>query len=194
MPRGRRLLAVAVLAVPLSQVGHALAGLAFEGTLLPPGARHGYFGATLEASAIVLAGALVPALVALALARRPGRRSRRVRAWPALWLFLGLVALQLELYLVQELAEGNSSADVAVRGLAGQVPVAALAALAVSWISARLRPALRRLRRPLLSPAVRLVPVPAERHPAPPALLAARRPRRAWAPRAPPRLLPLRAV
>lgn len=159
MSRARRLLVLSVLAVPLSQVGHSLASLARDGSPLAPGGRHGYFGVALELSATLVAGTFLAALLAVVLARRPGRPLRG-RGWPLAWVFLGLSAFQLELYLIQELIEGSSTIDVALRGLAGQLPVAAAAAVAVHWLSGRLRPALRRLRHRLLAVIVQLIPAP----------------------------------
>lgn len=160
MSRARRLLLIAACALPLSQVGHALATYLRYGALLAPGRGHSYFAADLEASVTVLGGALLAALAIVASARRMTGSPLRGRGWPLGWIFLGLASLQLELYLVQELAEGSTTLDVAVRGLIGQVPVAAVAAMALRWLSIRLGPAVRRLRRPLMAALTRLVPEP----------------------------------
>lgn len=186
MPRRRRLLLITGLALPLSQLGHSLASLLRSGSPLPADARHAYFGLGLEVSATLLGAALLACLLAVAVARRLGGSPRPRRAWPLAWIFLGLAALQLEIYLVQEMLEGASSIDVAVRGLAGQLPVAALAALALHWLSARVGPAVCRLRRRPSLLLVRLAAVPDAWRPVPaPALAPRPRPRRRPA-RAPP--------
>jgi hypothetical protein len=160
MSRVRRLLVVAAVAVPLSQVGHALAAYLRYGAPLAPGRAHSYFFADLEVSVTLLGGALLAALAIVGAAKRLSGGELRGRGWPLGWLFLGLGALQLELYLTQELVEGATTVDVAVRGLAGQLPVAAVAAIAVRWLSVRLGPAVRRLRRPISAALAQLVPTP----------------------------------
>jgi hypothetical protein len=190
MTRVRRLLVVAVCALPLSQLGHALASLLTNSGALEPGAAHAYFAADLTLSASVLAAAASSAGVVLVVARalRGGPLVRAQRsAWPLLWTFFALAALQLELYLVQELVEGSTTADVAWRGLIGQLPVAAAAALIIQWLSERLGPAARELRRhPFLVVTLAAAPQ-AERAVA--VQLIAWAPRRALGSRGPPRLL-----
>jgi hypothetical protein len=148
----RRWLAITVAAaLPLSQLGHAFASaLRHDGNPLEPGAAHRYFAADLSTALAVVAAALLGSGLVLAAARRRARGAptRRRAAWPLLWVFLGLAALQLEIYLVQELIEGSSTIDVAWRGLAGQLPVAGLAAVVIHWLSSRLGPAIRAVRRP----------------------------------------------
>lgn len=187
--RARPLFVVAAVAVPLSQLGHALGTYLRYGQLMAPGRAHGYFAADLEASAAILGGALLTALAIVGGARRLSGAPLRGRGWPLGWIFLGLAALQLELYLVQELAEGATTIDVAVRGLIGQVPLAFVAALALRWLSVRLGPAVRRLRRPITAALARLVPAP-EAVPATFALaLPSGAPQRRAPSRAPPTLL-----
>jgi hypothetical protein len=193
MSRVRPLLVVALVALPLSQLGHALAAYLRYGAPLAPGRAHAYFSADLEVSAVVLGGALLAALAIVGGARRLSGAPLRGRGWPLGWLFLGLGAFQLELYLVQELVEGSTTFDVALRGLAGQLPVAAVAAVALRWLSVRLGPAARRLRRPVAAALAQLVPAPDA---APPALLGAFlsvRLSREGPSRAPPRLLATRS-
>lgn len=193
MSRVRRLLVVAVVALPLSQLGHALAAYIRYGALLAPGRAHAYFAADLEASAALLGGALLAALAIVGGARRLSGAPLRGRGWPLGWLFLGLAGLQLELYLAQELLEGATTIDVALRGLAGQLPVAAVAAVALRWLSVRLGPAVRRLRRPVTAALAQLAPVPSA---APPTLAGVFLPVRlspATPSRAPPFLLATRS-
>jgi hypothetical protein len=161
--KARRLWVVGLAAVPLSQLGHLLAAqLHNPGAALGAGLHHVYFAAGLELSLAVLGGAMLAGLLTLAAARRlTGRELRAGEGWPLPWLVLALAAAQLEIYFVQELLEGSSSYDAARYGLAGQLPVALLAALAIRHLSARLGPALRILRRPPVLPQATLAPVAA---------------------------------
>ncbi|HEX6512536.1 MAG TPA: hypothetical protein VF157_09580, partial [Chloroflexota bacterium] len=99
---------------------------------------------------------------------------------------LALAAAQLEIYFVQELLEGSSSFDAARYGLAGQLPVALLAGLALRHLSARLGPALRVLQRPPALAVATLAPFAAAAGFAPRRLAALRVPG-ARPGRAPPR-------
>lgn len=161
MIRLRRLVIVGALALPLSQVGHALASALRGAGAVQPGAAHSYFASDLAASSAALlavAAAAAAVLVAARAARGgPLPRARR-NAWPVLWTFLALAGLQLELYLLQELLEGSTTIDVAWRGLIGQLPVAAIAALVIQGLSTRLGPAGRELRRRLAVGLTRLEP------------------------------------
>jgi len=160
MRRARRLWVIALCAIPLSQLGHLLAAqLRTPGTGLAGGPRHAYFAAGLEGSLAVLGAALVAALVTIAAARRlNGRAPRAGAGWPLAWVVLALAATQLEIYFVQELLEGSSSFDAARYGLAGQLPVALVAALALRHLSATLGPAVRVLRRLPALPVLALAP------------------------------------
>jgi hypothetical protein len=186
MKRARRLWVVALCAVPLSQLGHAISMELRAPGFPAAGLRHAYLAATLEGSLALLGGGLLAALVAVATARRLAGRPLRGRGgWPLAWLVLALAAAQLEIYFMQELLEGSSSYDAARYGLAGQLPVALVAALALRWLSTRLGPALQTLRaRPrFLLPA--LTPGPVARLAPAPVAFSGRRPRRR-AGRAPP--------
>lgn len=187
MKRARRLWVVALCAVPLSQLGHAISmQLRAPGSLPAAAGRHAYLAASLEASLALLGAGLLAALLALAAARRmAGRPLRRRGGWPLAWLVLALAAAQLEIYFLQELIEGSSSYEAARYGLAGQLPVALVAALALRWLSTRLGPALRMLRT-RLQVRLAVLPAPAAVRWAPaPAGRAGRRPLRR-AGRAPP--------
>lgn len=137
-------------ALPLEQLGHALASVLNRGSVLEPGAAHSYLAGTVEAAATITGGALLAALIPVALARRAHGRMPRGSAWPFLLLLLGLASIQLELFLAQELAEGGRSLDIVVRGLEGQLPVALVGALVLHWLSARVGPALAALSAPAL--------------------------------------------
>jgi len=162
MRRTRRLWVVGLAALPLSQLGHLLAAQLHHPGGGPTGARHAYFAATLELSLALLGAALLAGLLTLAAARRLGGRPLRAgEGWPLAWLVLALAAAQLEIYFVQELLEGSSSYDAARFGLAGQLPVALLAAFAIRHLSARLGPAVRLLRRLPRLPIATLAPTAA---------------------------------
>ena len=152
---------IALCALPLSQLGHALAAQLHAPGSAPAGPRHAYFAATLEGSLALLGAALLAGLITVAAARRlNGGAPRAGGGWPLAWILLALTAAQLEIYFVQELLEGSSSVDAARYGLAGQLPVALVAALALRHLSARLGPALRVLRRLPALPLIALVPTP----------------------------------
>jgi hypothetical protein len=158
---GRRgLLAAALLALPMSQLGHLLAYWLQFGT--SAAARqstgaHAYFPAVLQAGGAVLGAALLAVLLLLGVARfMVGLRNDRVPegGWPLAPLLLTLLGAQLAIFAGQELVEASLAALPAAPpghllgwGLAGQLPVALLAAFGLSWISARVRRAMRRLRR-----------------------------------------------
>jgi hypothetical protein len=168
---------VALCAIPLSQLGHLLAAqLRAPGIGPAAGPRHAYFATTLEGSLALLGGALLAGLITIAAARRlSGGAPRAGEGWPLAWVVLALAAAQLEIYFVQELLEGSSSYDAARFGLAGQLPVALVAALALRYLSATLDPALRVLRRSGLS-VISLTPVPLRAVFVLPALAGSRRP------------------
>ena len=89
--------------------------------------------------------------------RRPDCRSLAWRSPASRWfartllgallLFCALLAMQLAIFLVQESLESRSLPCPATvtAGLVGQQPVALLGALLLSWLSARLGPAIATL-------------------------------------------------
>lgn len=159
--RRRWLLSAGLLGLPLSGLGHAIAyvcrygprGLSLQGQGV-----HAYFPDTFALCAAALGAVLVAGLVVggighVALGRGAGRRPMPRRR--ALDLILVVAAVQLQVYVVQETVEAlRSGVQLDVPwllamlgwGLAGQLPVAALAGLGLSWLSARFEPALARLR------------------------------------------------
>ena len=151
MTRERRYLGLAlVVAFPMAELGHALAYL-LQGL---PGDRgtHAYFPALLSAVEATSGAALLAALLVVSLGRllNPGwvRRGRPVSIWP---LLAALLSTQLVVFIFQETVElatvGQSpSGALAWWALAGQVPVALVAAFTLRWLSQRLEPALRALR------------------------------------------------
>ena len=159
--RGRWLLAAALIGIPLSGLGHTIAyvcrygaaGLAIEGEGV-----HAYFpqlfalgGAAL--GMLLIAGVLVGGAGNVALGRGAGMRPAPRQS--AVDLLLVVLAVQLQVYVVQETIEalaGGTALDVPWLlgmlgwGVVGHVPVAGLAALGLSWLSARFEPGLARLR------------------------------------------------
>jgi hypothetical protein len=158
--RGRRLPWKAVPAAALagSQLGHLLVyalrlgpeGLAATGT-----GAHAYLPSLATALAGLGGGAFLGVLVVLAAARMlTSRRSRaqRLERPPVLDLMAVIFAAQLALFAVQETAEAlltgravPTPGDLLLWGTLGQLPIAALAALALSWLTAGLRNALQDL-------------------------------------------------
>jgi hypothetical protein len=170
-----RLLAAALVALPMSQFGHLIAyWLRFgpEAIARQSSGAHAYFPAVVQTSAALAGGVLLGVLLLVGLGRMMvGLRNDRMRegGWPLLPLLALLLAFQLAIYAEQELAEtsirGLSAPGPGALlgwGLAGQLPVAALAALAVSWLSGRVRAGVRRIRR-----ARPLVILPREARPRP---------------------------
>jgi len=183
------LTAALLLALPMSQLGHLLAyALRFgpDAAARQSTGAHAYFPTLLQAGAAALGAALLAVLLLLGLARfMVGLRNDRVPegGWPVLPLLLALAGTQLAIFAGQELAEAwfvalppAPAGHLLAWGVAGQVPVALLAAFGLSWISARVHRAVRRLRR---SRPARILP----RH--------ARLPAVKWAPETNLGLLPL---
>jgi hypothetical protein len=154
------LISALLLALPMSQLGHLLAyALRFgpEAAVRQSTGAHAYFPILLQAGAAALGGALLALLLLLGVARfMVGLRNDRFPegGWPVAPLLLTLLAAQLAIFAGQELVEAwlvglpaAPAAHLAGWGLAGQLPVALLAALGLGWISARVRRAVRRLRR-----------------------------------------------
>jgi hypothetical protein len=179
---------VACLALPFAELGHAIAYLPH----VPGTGAHYYFPAVFEASGVLVATLLLTALAVLGAARVLEGRRRERPAWPFTMLFFGLLAAQLAIFLIQESLEARSlpGAPTLTAGLLGQQPVALLGALLLSWLSARLGPAIATLLALLRPQAVmqRLLPavsaVPA-RQPLP----TSARPRHSGQQRAPPAAL-----
>jgi hypothetical protein len=157
----RYLLWAAALGIPLSEIGHTLAYLARygrEGLLLQSQGGHAYFPGVLQLSATALGLVLLAGLLVMALGRLvfgKGAGLRRSAAQPVLDLLVVAAAVQLQTYLIQEVVEVLAAhQELSFRllfsilgwGLAGQLPVALLAALALSWLSIRMEAAVAGLR------------------------------------------------
>src|ERR1700694_4112686 len=154
------LVAALLVALPLSQLGHLIAyTLRFgpDAAARQSTGAHTYFPALLQAGGGTLGAALLAVLLLLGVARfMVGLRNDRVPegGWPVAPLALSLFGAQLAIFAGQELAEASLAALPAAPashllawGVAGQLPVALFAAFRLSWITARVRGARRRLRR-----------------------------------------------
>jgi hypothetical protein len=153
-------LAAVLLALPMAELGHLLAyGLRLgpESVVRQSTGAHAYFPALLEAGAAAGGAILLALLLLLGVARfMVGLRNDRLpeNGWPVLPLLFTLLGAQLAIFTGQELVEASLAAlpaapagDLIGWGLAGQLPVALLAAFGLSWISSSVRRAVRRLRR-----------------------------------------------
>lgn len=155
------LLSAVALAFPLSQLGHQVAylvhygsaGLAYQSRSV-----HAYFPDLVKASGAVLGLLALAAVLVLGAARLargagPTAAMRREVSWGEALAFL--LCIQLQLFLTQEVLEMVAAGhrvgllDLPLLwALAGQLPIAALAALALSWLSGGLVAAIRQLRAP----------------------------------------------
>ncbi|HEV2954337.1 MAG TPA: hypothetical protein VG015_09615 [Candidatus Dormibacteraeota bacterium] len=162
MRSGHRWLGVAVFALPLAELGHlATYWLRFGSSAmsLQSQGAHAYFPAIAKLSLALVGAGILACAVALGLGRALLGRTSAWRSTPGLplgpllWV---LLTIQVEIYLVQEVWEVNASghlltmpllASALAWGLAGQAPVALIAALAVHWLSIHLDPIFARLRK-----------------------------------------------
>lgn len=175
MPRlaSRRLPAL-LLGIAAGPLGHLLAYQVRYGAQAAheqSTGAHSYFPALLGTVGAGLGGVLLAILLALAAVRLLIGRHRGLRARPergVLQLVPVLFTVQIAVFVVQEHAEelaAGAAADPAptllLWGTLGQLPVAVLGALTLSWLSAHLDAALERLDaaaasfRPRFSTAVR---------------------------------------
>lgn len=158
LPRRWGLFAV-LLAGPLSQLGHLLAYLVRYGSASWPEqslGAHAYFPAVAKISAgltglLVLGAVAAVGLARLVHARRSPSREREVGA-PVADLLAILLPLQLAVFVVQESGELliagqlHGLTDLPLMwGIAGQLPVALLAAVFLHWGSITVARAMRRL-------------------------------------------------
>ncbi len=154
------LLAALLLALPMSQLGHLIVyGFRFGSgaAVRQSTGAHAYFPALLQVGTATLGAALLILLLLLGVGRfMVGLRNDRVPegGWPVAPLLLVLFGAQLALFAGQELAEAwlsglppASATQLLGWAVVGQLPVALLVALGLSWISTRVRRAVCRLRR-----------------------------------------------
>jgi hypothetical protein len=160
------------LAVPLAGVASAPLGhlIAYQVRFGPEAAQaqstgaHVYFPALAGSLSGALAAGLVASLLVVAAARvlvgQLGGVHSGDRRWPVFELLPALFTVQLGAFLVQEVVESTAVGaaleqlpELMLWGTLGQLPVALVVALALSWLSLRLRAAVLALRSP--APAIR---------------------------------------
>ena len=146
----RTLASVLGVGISGSQAGHLLAyEIRFGGAAqqVQSVGVHAYFPSLAKTVLGLVALATVVAMLVIGLTRVAGHRIEKDSALPYLRLLAALFTIQLALFALQETAESAASAPVLLLwGTLGQLPVAAVAALALRWLFARLRPALAQLR------------------------------------------------
>jgi hypothetical protein len=155
--------AVLGLAMLGSQAGHLLAyQLRFGAAAqhLQSTGAHGYFPLLAKTSLGVVGAALVAGLLLIGLARVLTGRSSRAGAGPS---YVGLLAVlftvQLACFVGQEVGEAllagspiDSAPHLLLWGTLGQLPVAALAAVALGWLARRYETAVNEVRAVLNAP------------------------------------------
>lgn len=145
MSRSRWIGLAVVLGLPISELGHTVA----TALRAAPQDSGGHMVAPVF---LVVAVALlaIPAAAVVALLLAAGGRLKRRPVISVLELAVTLLSVQLLAYLLQEAMEASAmhaglSGATVLFGLAGQAPVAFLAAAVLAWIAARLAPALETL-------------------------------------------------
>jgi hypothetical protein len=167
----RRALAIVGLGVLGSQAGHLLAyQLRFGAAAqqVQSAGAHSYFPLLAKTALGVVAVALLAGLLLVGLARILGGRPIETASRPS---YIGLLArlftIQLAVFGIQEVVEATvagattgSAADLLLWGTLGQLPIAALAALALGWLSIRAEPAMGAIRA-AVGATTPFVPLPA---------------------------------
>lgn len=155
--------AVVGFGVLLSQLGHLLvyqlqfgsAALAVQST-----GTHAYFPALVKTGLALAAAALLASLLVIGAARiASGGRARAIGNGPSYVSLLGtLFTVQLMAFALQETAESlaagtalPSAPHLVLLGTVGQLPVAALAAAALTWLAVRFESAITEIRVALAS-------------------------------------------
>jgi len=153
----RRLFAVLGLGLLGSQAGHLLAYQVRFGAAaqqIQSSGAHAYFPLVAKTALGAGAAALIGALLLVGLARiLSGRRIKAASEPSYVSLLAVLFSLQLAAFVAQEVAEAiiagsrvASAPDLMLWGTLGQLPVAAMAAIAFRWLSARIETAVRLIR------------------------------------------------
>jgi hypothetical protein len=155
---GRRtVFAVLGLGLLGSQAGHLLAyqirfGAAAQ--VIQSSGAHAYFPVVAKTALGAAAAALIGALLLVGLARvLSGRRVKSATEPSYVSALAILFSIQLAAFAAQEIAEATiasssmgSAADVMLWGTLGQLPIAAVTALAFRWLSARVEAAVGLIR------------------------------------------------
>jgi hypothetical protein len=153
----RKLLAVLGLGLLGSQAGHLLAYQIRFGAAaqhLQSSGAHAYFPLVAKTALGAAAAALIGALLLVGLARILGGRRMKCATEPSYVSVLAILfSIQLAVFAAQEIAEAiiaGSSAGSApalmLWGTLGQLPIAAVTALAIRWLSARIEAAVGLIR------------------------------------------------
>ena len=140
-----------------SQAGHLLAYQIRFGAAahqIQSSGAHAYFPLVAKTALGAAAAALIGALVVVGLARILGGRRIRSTAEPTyISLLAFLFSIQLAAFVTQEVAEAliagssaRSAPDLMLWGTLGQLPIAAIGALAFRWLSARVEAAVGLIR------------------------------------------------
>jgi len=140
-----------------SQAGHLLAYQVRFGAAaqqIQSSGAHAYFPLVAKTALGAAAAALIGALLLVGVARiLSGRRIRSGTEPSYVSLLAVLFTVQLAAFVAQEVAEaiiaGNrvaSAPDLMLWGTLGQLPIAAIAALAFQWLSARIEVAVGLIR------------------------------------------------
>jgi hypothetical protein len=150
---GRRT-AFAVLGLGLlgSQAGHLVAYQIRFGAaarVIQSSGAHAYFPVVAKTAVGAAAAALIGALLLVGLARiSSGRRLSSASGPSYVSLLAVLFSIQLAAFVAQEIAEAliasssmGSAPDLMLWGTLGQLPIAAIGALAFRWLSARVEAA-----------------------------------------------------
>jgi hypothetical protein len=157
-PRWPRLVALGGVGVVASQAGHLLAyGLLYRSSAqsVQSSGAHTYFPLLAKTSVGVAAVAILAALLIISVCRlvalRPGSKVTRSPSFFS--LLAALFTIQVTFFVVQETIESNLAGTYTptalylfLIGMFGQLPIAALAAIALKWLWARLEIALSALR------------------------------------------------
>ncbi len=150
---GRRMvLAVLGLGLLGSQAGHLLAyqiRFGASAQQIQSTGAHAYFPLVAKTAVGAAAAALIGALLVVGLARILGGRRIPSTTEPSYVSVLAfLFSIQLAAFVAQEIAEAivvgstmRSAPDLMLWGTLGQLPIAAIAALAFRWLSARVEAA-----------------------------------------------------
>lgn len=153
-----------------SQAGHLVAYQIRFGAAaqqVQSSGAHAYFPVVAKTTLGVAAAALIGALLLVGIARvLSGRRVRSASEPSYVSLLAVLFSIQLAAFVSQEVAEAaisgssvRSAPDLLLWGTLGQLPIAAIAALAFRWLSARTEAAVG-LIRDAIGATVPLPPAP----------------------------------
>lgn len=171
MTRGSRALAVLGLGLVASQAGHLLAFQLRFGSAaqhMQSSGAHAYFPLFAKTALGAMAAIFVAAIFVIGLARVLDGRSRtRTGSRPRyIELIAALFTVQLVCFIVQEVGEAlvagaavDSAPHLLLWGTLGQLPVAAVAAVALGWLWTRFEAAVGDLRAVLVVTQARQAPV-----------------------------------